>query len=56
MHKIFGTKENYVDMLDRIKRLLGDDSVVGSSNFGKFMDCFCREDDSWIKEINQVLE
>lgn len=50
------TKENYVDMLDRVKKLANDDSVVGSSNFGEFMDCFSSGDDSWISEINETLE
>ena len=50
------TKENYVDMLDRVKKLPDNDSVVGSSNFGEFMDCLSGEDDSWIEEINEVLE
>lgn len=50
------TKENYVDMLHRVKKLSNDDGVVGSSNFGAFMDCFSGEDDSWIEEINETLE
>lgn len=55
--QVFGqiTKENYAEMLDRVKKLSGDDSVVGSSNFAKFMDCFSSEDDSWIEEINEAL-
>lgn len=55
---IFGqvTKENYMVMLERIKRLPDNDTVVGSSNFGKFMDCFASEDTAWVDRINVVLE
>ncbi len=34
------TKENYQNMLERIRKLPDDDSLIGSSNFGKFMQCF----------------
>ena len=56
--KVFAkvTKENYGIMLERIKKLPDDDTVAGSSNFGKFMDYFSNEDDSWVEEINKVLE
>lgn len=50
------TKENYRDMLARIKKLSDDDTVVGSSNFGRFMDCFSNDDDGWVGEINRILE
>lgn len=50
------TGVNYTEMLERIKKLPDDDTVVGSSNFGRFMDCFSAEDDKWIKDINKVLE
>lgn len=50
------TKDNYADMLERVKRLPEDDSVVGSSNFTRFMECFGSENVSWIDEINEVLE
>lgn len=43
-------------MLERVKRLPEDDSVVGSSNFARFMECFGSENVSWIDEINEVLE
>lgn len=28
---------NYVDMCQRVKKLVSDDSVTGGSNFGKFI-------------------
>lgn len=55
---VFGqvTKENYTVMLERIKKLPDNDTVVGSSNFGEFMDCFASEDATWVDRINVVLE
>lgn len=50
------TKENYVDMLIRIKKCPDDDKIIGSSNFGKFMDYFTTDYDAWVEEINEVLE
>ena len=50
------TKENYADMLERVKRLPMDDTVEGSSNFARFMECFGDEDIAWIDRINEVLE
>jgi len=50
------TKDNYADMLDRVKRLPEDDSVVGSSNFARFMEGLSNGDVSWIDGINEVLE
>ena len=50
------TKENYRNMLERIKKLSNDDTMVGSSNFGKFMDYFSDDEDLWVEEINKVLE
>lgn len=50
------TKENYLEMKERIKKLPSDDTVEGSSNFGYFIDCFSMEDDSWIEDINCILE
>ncbi len=50
------TRDNYADMLERVKKLPEDDSVVGSSNFAKFMEGFAGEDTTWIDEINEVLE
>lgn len=50
------TKDNYVDMLERVKRLPEDDTVVGSSNFARFMDGLGSGDVAWIDGINEVLE
>ena len=32
------------------------DTIVGSSNFGKFMELFGNDDTGWIDEINDKLE
>lgn len=50
------TKENYYEMLERIKSLPTDDSIVGSSNFLKFTEYFSSETDEWIDLINSKLE
>ncbi len=50
------TKENYVDMCQRVQDLALDDSVTGSSNFGKFIELFEDSDSSWIEEINKIIE
>ena len=50
------TKENYADMRQRISNLESDDSVTGSSNFGKFIELFEAGDSSWIEEINKKIE
>lgn len=50
------TKDNYADMLERVKRLPDDDTVVGSSNFAKFMEGLGNGDAAWIDGINEVLE
>ena len=34
----------------------GDDTVTGSSNFGKFIKLFESDDSGWIEEINRKLE
>lgn len=49
------TKDNYADMLERVKRLPEDDTVVGSSNFARFMDGLGSGDVAWIDGINEVL-
>lgn len=49
-------RENYQEMQKRIKKLPHDDSIIGSSNFGKFLDYFSQEDDKWICEINDLIE
>lgn len=50
------TLENYQDMKHRLKGLNSDDSVIGSSNFGKFIELFESDDIMWIEEINGILE
>lgn len=50
------TAENYKDMRRRVKGLDSDDSVTGSSNFGKFLMWFESGDSGWIEEINNSLE
>ncbi len=50
------TEDNYQEMKIRIKKLPTDDSIKGSSNFGKFMEHFSSDNDSWIQEINNVIE
>ena len=50
------TTDNYEDMLERVKRLPDDDTVVGSSNFARFMDGLGSGDVAWIDGINEVLE
>ncbi len=50
------TEENYVDMCQRVRDLESDDSVTGSSNFGRFIERFENSDDAWINEINSSLE
>ena len=50
------TEENYGDMRQRVRNLDSDDSVTGSSNFGKFIKLFEDSDSSWIEEINKKIE
>lgn len=49
-------KENYRDMCHRVKKLETVDTIVGSSNFGKFIELFEKENSSWIAEISKKLE
>lgn len=50
------TAENYFDMRERVSGLETRDTVVGSSNFGRFMELFGSGDAGWIDEINDELE
>ena len=50
------TAENYKDMSQRVRKLDSDDSVTGSSNFGKFIKLFESDDSGRIEEINEILE
>lgn len=50
------TAENYADMRDRVSGLEKQDTVIGSSNFGRFMELFASDDAGWIDEINSMIE
>ena len=50
------TEENYLDMCHRVGNLELDDSVTGSSNFGRFLKQFESDDSRWIEEINEQIE
>ena len=50
------TKENYLEMRERIKKLPSDDTIEGSTNFGRFMEYFTTNDSEWIQLINKSLE
>ena len=50
------TVDNYKDMCQRVRNLEWDDTVTGSSNFGKFIKLFESDDSGWIEEINRKLE
>lgn len=49
------TVENYVDMSQRVDKLSQEDSVIGSTNFGKFIKLFESRNDEWIEKINSIL-
>lgn len=50
------TKENYQEMRERIKKLPSDDTVKGSTNFGKFIEYFTMDDCNWIQIINNAID
>ena len=50
------TKENYQEMRERIKKLPSDDTIEGSTNFGRFIEYFMTDDCKWIQTINNTLE
>ena len=50
------TEENYVDVCQRVWNLESDDSVTGSSNFGKYLKLLESDDSGWIEEINELIE
>ena len=45
-----------VSIMLRMKALKTDDSVSGSSNFGRFIKLFESDDSGWIDEINTKIE
>ena len=50
------TRENYQEMRERIKNMSSDDTIEGSTNFGKFIEYFSTDDNGWIQIINRKLE
>ena len=52
----FITTENYEYMKRRVEELDTEDSMIGSSNFGKFLRLFEDSNSNWIQEINRELE
>lgn len=50
------TVDNFQDMCKRVKRMKNNDSIVGSSNFGRLMDYLTKKDYDWIRIINSILE
>lgn len=49
-------KENYKKMYDRVKSMPEVDTIIGSTNFGRFIKYFTNDDDEWIRDINERLE
>lgn len=49
------TKVNYLEMSKRVQLLENDDSVVGSSNFSILINYLSSSDDSWIDNINKII-
>ena len=43
-------------MKNRVEKLSDDDTIISSSNFGKFLNYFTDKDMMWIEEINKKLE
>lgn len=50
------TTKNYQEMRERIKQIPWDDTVEGSTNFGRFLDYFSSDEDEWIKTINRIVD
>ena len=49
-------KEGVYLMSKRVNKLDSDDTVTGSSNFGKFIKLFESDDSSWIEKISDSIE
>ena len=43
-------------MCQRVRNLELDDSITGSSNFGKFIKLFESDDSGWIEILNEQIE
>lgn len=52
----FITEENYKEMCLRLEGFPTDDKIVSSTNILKFIKHFAKEEDSWIDDINSVVE
>lgn len=50
------TKENYQKMRERIKHFPSEDTIEGSTNFGRFIEYFSADDAEWIHRINRCLD
>jgi len=50
------TAENYIKMRQRVKSMDSDDAILGSSNFGRFIELLEQDDCGWIQRINSWLE
>lgn len=50
------TAENYHTMSERVRKMESDDTVIGSSNFDRLVDCLATEDTTWAEKINAILE
>ncbi len=50
------TAENYKTMSKRVSKLQLDDSITGSSNFGKYLKLFESDNCEWIEKINKCLD
>lgn len=47
--------DNFEDMRSRLSLFPDDDTIIGSTNFERFVDYFTRDDTGWISEINEIL-
>lgn len=52
----FITEENYKEMCLRLEGFQTDDKIVSSTNVLKFIKNFEKEEDSWIDDINSIVE
>lgn len=50
------SKENYLFMLNRVRSMKNDDSLIGSSNFDLLLEYLSTDNDRWINTINSYLE
>ena len=50
------SEENYKEMKKRLEILPADYKIESSTNFGRFLERFESDDDSWIDELNEKLE